>query len=286
MVPPTQLDKDLCLNVLTYLMFLKRKQTGKIKAWGCADGRPQREYIGKDKSSSRTVSTYALFAMCAINAIEKQTVVTCDIPGAFLQSEWPKDKPTYLKFDGIMVDMLIEINPKLKQYMINRKGYKLMYGQLEKAVYSTLLGAILFYKKLATKLDEWGFTMNPYDACTWNKMINGKQLTVQAHVDDLQVSSEDSEAIDELIKDLYDVFKTKFNSLTVTKGKVHNYLGINIDYGNENYVKLTMYDYIEDILKEARKDMNRTCPTPALGTLFNVNKQSPKLNAEDAEYFP
>ena len=85
--------------------------------------------------------------MCAVNAIEKRKVVTCDIPGAFLQSEWPKDKPMYLKFDGIMVDMLIEINPNLKQYMINRRGYKLMYGQLNKAVYGTLLGAILFYSK-------------------------------------------------------------------------------------------------------------------------------------------
>ena len=88
--------------------------------------------------------------MCAINAIDKRTVVTCNIPGVFLQSECPKEKLTYLKFDGIMVDMLVEINPNLKQYMINRKGYKLMYGKLDKAVYGTLLGAILVYEKLAT----------------------------------------------------------------------------------------------------------------------------------------
>ena len=91
-------------------MFLKRKRTGKVKARGCADGRPQREYIGKEESSSPTVSIYALIAMCAINSIENKHVVTCDIPGAFLQAKWPKDKPTYLRFDGIMVDMLCEID--------------------------------------------------------------------------------------------------------------------------------------------------------------------------------
>ena len=115
-----------------------------------------------------------------------------------------------------------------------------MYGKLDKSVYSTLLGAILFYEKLATQMHDCGFIMNPYDACTWNKMVNGKQLTVQNHVDDLQASSEDGEAIDRLINDLNNAFKTKFNMLTVNKGKVHDYVGINIDYSNEEYMKFTM----------------------------------------------
>ena len=51
-------------------------------------------------------------------------------------------------------------------------------------------------------------------------------------------------------------FKTKFNKLSAYKGKVHDYLGINIDYSNKNYVKLRMYEFIEDMLKEAREDMN------------------------------
>ena len=53
-------------------------------------------------------------ACCAINSIENRQVVTCDIPEAFLQANWPADKPTYLRFDGIMVDILCEINNRLK----------------------------------------------------------------------------------------------------------------------------------------------------------------------------
>ena len=41
MIEPGKLEKDLCINALTYLIFLKRKRTGKVKARGCADGRPQ-----------------------------------------------------------------------------------------------------------------------------------------------------------------------------------------------------------------------------------------------------
>ena len=57
-------------------------------------------------------------ACCAIASIENRHVVTCDIPGAFLQSDWPKDKPTYLRFDGTMVDMLCEIDNTLKDKVV------------------------------------------------------------------------------------------------------------------------------------------------------------------------
>lgn len=125
----------------------------------------------------------------------------CNILGAFLQSDWPKDKPTYLKFNGFMEDMLLEIDPTLKEYVITRGQYKLMYGKLDKAVYRTLLGAILFYEKLATQLHEWDFIMNPYDACTWNKMVNGKQLTIQFLIDNMYVLCKDRKAIDNLVHD-------------------------------------------------------------------------------------
>ena len=99
-------------NLTYYLMFLKRKRCGKIKARGCADGRPQREYLSKDESSSPTVSIYALMTSCLMDAIEGRKVATCDIPGAFLQVDWPADRDCYLKFDGVMVSMICDINPK------------------------------------------------------------------------------------------------------------------------------------------------------------------------------
>ena len=78
-------------NSLSYLMFLKRKRCGKIKARGCADGRKQREFISKEEASSPTVSTHALMATCLIDAIEGRDVATIDIPGAFLQAEMDED---------------------------------------------------------------------------------------------------------------------------------------------------------------------------------------------------
>ena len=41
MLDPSDVSWGIFQMSLAYLMFLKRKRSGKIKARGCADGRPQ-----------------------------------------------------------------------------------------------------------------------------------------------------------------------------------------------------------------------------------------------------
>jgi hypothetical protein len=69
MLQPYEVNNSIRFEALNYLMFLKRKRCGKVKARGCADGRPQREYISKDESSFPTVSIYALMTSCLMDAI-------------------------------------------------------------------------------------------------------------------------------------------------------------------------------------------------------------------------
>ena len=42
--------------------------------------------------------------------------------------------------------------------------------------------------KLVADLESNGFMLNPYDWCVANKVVNGKQMTVCWHVNDLKVS--------------------------------------------------------------------------------------------------
>ena len=76
---------DIQKNALEYLIFLKQKQSGKVKACICDDGLPQREYVSKDDSSLPMVSIYALMAQCVMGAMEGRKVVTCDIPEQYLK---------------------------------------------------------------------------------------------------------------------------------------------------------------------------------------------------------
>jgi len=43
-------------------------------------------------------------------------------------------------------------------------------------------------KLLLETLQEWGFTLNLYDKCVANKIIEGKQCTITWHVDELKLS--------------------------------------------------------------------------------------------------
>ena len=69
-------------KALCYLMFLKQKHDGTIKARGCADGRSQRAYTTKYDTRSPTVSLEAMMMSCAIDVKENRYVAVADIPGS------------------------------------------------------------------------------------------------------------------------------------------------------------------------------------------------------------
>ena len=60
-----------------------------------------------------------------------------------------------------------------------------------------------------------GFETNPYDICVANKMVNGKQITVMWHVDDLKVSHVEDEVLDGFIE----WAKNKYEDPGITKLK-------------------------------------------------------------------
>ena len=106
-------------------MFLKRKRSGKSKGRDCADGCPQPEYVTKEESSSPTVSLYALMDSCLMDIMDNRKVITVDISGAFLQGDWPQDEhPGYIMFEGIMVEVICEIDPSYYNKIIWSKDCK------------------------------------------------------------------------------------------------------------------------------------------------------------------
>ena len=79
-------------------------------------------------------------------------------------------------FTGKMVELLLQIDQHMYEpCVVEERGEKVLYVELLKALYGTLRAARLFWEKLSKKLQEWGFTMNPYDLCVVNKMVFGKE---------------------------------------------------------------------------------------------------------------
>jgi hypothetical protein len=78
-------------------------------------------------------------------------------------------------------------NPYRKYITVDRKGRAILFIKMQKALYGLLRSALHFYRKLVAKLEGDGFKLNPYDLCLTNKDIDGKQMMVCWHVDNLKV---------------------------------------------------------------------------------------------------
>lgn len=143
--------------------------------------------------------------------------------------------------------------------------------------------------------------MNPYDACVWNKDINGKQLTICFHVDDCKVSHVDPKVNDKTIawlqKEYKSVFEDGTGKMKVARGKVHKYLGMTLDFRTPKLVKVTMLEYVDDIIQSWDKACSefedgyqmvrarRKISTAAPNDLFRVDEDAVKLEQKMAKVF-
>ena len=279
----SELTHEQRRGALPYLMFLKEKRCGKIKGRGCADGRKQRDYINKEDASSPTVAIESVFLTCVIDAKEKRDVATIDIPGAFMQVDM--DELVHMELRGEMVDLLVKIDPKLyHKYTKIVKGRPVLYVVLKKALYGTLRAALLFWRKLTKHLVDQGFVINPYNWCVVNKTINNKQCTIVWHVDDLKISH----VKDDTVTDVINVIEEEFGReapLTIHRGKVHEYLGMTLDFSKPECVEVSMIKYINEMLDELPSDMNGEAATPAANHLFNINDVNPTFLDEPTSDF-
>ena len=72
-----------------------------------------------------------------MNVTDDRKVITVDIPGTFLQVDWPQDKHLgYITFEGIMVEIICEIDPSYYNKIIwsKKRKKKFLYYQLIKVV--------------------------------------------------------------------------------------------------------------------------------------------------------
>ena len=82
----------------------------------------------------------------------------------------------------------------------------MIYAHYNKVVYGTVTAELLLYKKLIGHLTDWGFEMNPYEPCCWNKVINGKQFTIVFHVGDLKLNHKNPKVVSAIISKLESIY--------------------------------------------------------------------------------
>jgi hypothetical protein len=269
-------------QIIRSSIFLKDKYTAqnifeKFKARLVAGGDQQQREL-YDNVSSPTARTESVLSVAAIAAAEGREVMTVDIAGAFLHADITVTGiPVYVRLDRVMTKFLLELDSSYSKF-VNADGTCVV--QLDKALYGTLEAAKLWYDNLTSKFLQAGFVKNPYDECVWNKtMLNGKQVTVTFHVDDLMVTCEDAkgvEAVERLLKHYY-------KDITVHRGKVLDYLGMTFDFTSAGEVKVTMKKLVDEIIAGSGVVAERK--TPATDALFDTRDDVEKLGQSEQDYF-
>ena len=145
--------------------------------------------------------------------------------------------------------------------------------------------SLLFYRKLQKELENYGFTVNPYDPCVANKITKcGLQLMVIWHIDDLMSSCVDNFELTKFSCYLAKIYGPK---LTMHTGMKHNYLGVDIEFNEDTTLDVPMISYLKGVIAEFPELIKGRAATPATEHLFTVRdeKEARPLEEERALAF-
>jgi hypothetical protein len=266
-------------GALRAINLIKEKRDGKIKGRTVADGSPQKHLYEKHETASPTLATDALLISILIDASESRDVATADVAGAYLKA-YMTDL-VIMKFTGESVDILCGMNPEYEQFVVLENGMRVIYVKLIKALYGCVKSALLWYELFYSSLQDLGFVLNPYDPCVANCTIEGSQCTIAWYVDDTKISHVNPDVVTMIIEKL----ENKFDKMTVTRGKEHVFLGMNIKFTEERTAIITMRSYLEEAIVESGLNIVRKAATPANRYLFDVDDALPSLTKADADVF-
>ena len=168
--------------------------------------------------------------------------------------------------------MLIELARSFYQeYLVERNGKNYIYIKLKKEIYGLLCSALLFYIKLSIDLVNQGFSLNPYDPCVANKIINGLQMTIIWHIDDLKILHVSDGELDKFLCHIKKEYADEqIGQVKTTRGSVHKYFGMELYFGTTGQVQVSMKDYVSRMLLDFPETINKTNSTPEAAHFFKV----------------
>ena len=273
-------------EALEAVNLIAQKRCGCIKGRTCANGARQRKYIKDiDSFASMTASLEAIMSTLMIDAFEERDIAVADVPGAYLHAEFLSHKNVVLKLNGVYVDIMCNVNPEYKKhimYKTTKKGKKLkcLYVKVLRALYGCLESALLWYDLYSLTLCKMGFKINDYDKCVANKVINGNQCTIVFYVDDNKISHVEPQVVSNIISELSE----HFGKLPVSRGKKHDYLGMDIKIKNK-LVYISMRKQIEEALEWGGRQSGRKPSTPAKADLSNQGDNDNRLDISSSDIY-
>ena len=85
--------------------------------------------------------------------------------------------------------------------------------------------------------------INPYNPCVVNKWLDGGELTVVWHVDDMKMPHKNKEEVKKFIEYTKGIYGQE---MSVTGVKKHTYVGIDLEYRTPGEVIVSIDSYITE----------------------------------------
>jgi hypothetical protein len=132
-------------------MFLAEKRDKSTKGRMVYNGKRTREWLSREDAASPTAALESIMITVVIEVKEERDLMRCDIPNAFIQALLPKKDPgedrVVMKITGVLVDLLVGINPELYgPTVVLENPKKVLYVEVLRAIYGMLKAALLWYK--------------------------------------------------------------------------------------------------------------------------------------------
>src|SRR5210317_442834 len=227
------------------MMLLAEKDATEVKGRLLFRGDGTREWLSREDTASPTASLEAIELTCTVDAYERRDMMSMDVPNAFIQTFMPDPKledgeeQVVMKITGALVNILTDLDPEYRKFVVMEKGKRLIYTVVLRAIYGMLQSSLLWYNQFRGDLEEQGFIFNEYDPCIANKIVDGKQQTIRFHVDDLLSSHVNPKVND----DFAEWLNKRYGGIkpcTIVRGKKHRYLGMLLDFSYPGKVKIRM----------------------------------------------
>ena len=143
-----------------------------------------------------------------------------DVKGAYLNAKMIGE--VLMKIIKKEIDLFLKIGSSLAEFIVYENEKRVLYVQLDKALYGCVQSALLRYDLYSSTLKDMGFFLNPYNLCVANATINENQCTIVWYVDDNKISHSDPQVLDDVIAKI----ESKFGNMSQTRGPEHDFLGM------------------------------------------------------------
>ena len=111
-------------------------------------------------------------------------------------------------------------------------------------------------------------------------MINGKQCTIVFYIDDNKISH----VYKDVVTDILNQISARFGDLTVSRGNIHDFLGMKIEV-KDKVVNISMKDQVKEAIEWGGTQSGRKPVTPASSNLFEKSEPPKFLLPDESDSF-